>query len=397
MTDRLPHNLLTLFAPRPSLRYLEPIDHPPGQRRTAPVEGVAQYLDELRNYKDPEGYEPTLSWQQARDKKKMDRLAREKKLLTEDLAAWEMEKDTDPKKRGDPYKTLFVARLPHDITTEELERQFGRFGAIDHIRIVEKANASPDAPLKKRMTGYAFIVYEREEDLKAAYKDTGYLTIGGRKVVVEVEKGRTTGGWRPRRFGGGLGGRHYTKAPPRSLGAPAGGYGGPPAGPVGFARGGGPGGFRGGRGGGFGGGFDRGGGYGGDRGGGGFRGGFAGPPRGGGGYGGRPGAGIGHQSNGWGAPDGAPSGPRGSGGGRGGFGGGGGGRFGDDRRGGGSSGANMEPLGSRERGSYRDRDGGRDRNDRDRDRDGGYGGRDSRKRPHEGDGGYDSRNSRPRY
>src|ERR1700712_5392837 len=93
----------------------------------------------------------------------------------------------------------------------------------------------------------------------AAYKETENLRIKGRKVVVDVERGRTVNGWRPRRFGGGLGGRGYTKQMPmRPAGPGAVGFGGPPAGPGGFR-----GGFRGG--------FN-----GGDRGGGGFRGGFRG-------------------------------------------------------------------------------------------------------------------------
>jgi U1 small nuclear ribonucleoprotein len=312
----------------------------------------------------------------------------------------------DPKVQGDAFKTLFVSRLNYTTTEEDLEREFGRYGPIERVRIVENVKADPNASLKKRKRGYAFIVYEREKDMKAAYKETDGMRIKDRKVTVDVERGRTVSGWRPRRYGGGLGGRNYTKqAAARSGG---GGFG-PPAGPGGF--GGRPGGFAGGRfagGGGRGGGFggDRGGGFGGDRGGG-FRGGFGGGGRGdrGGGFGGDRGGGgyggdrrgIGFQSNG--PPDGAPAGPRGPrdfGGGsdRGGDR-GGGGRYGGDRGdrgdrrdfgGKGSSGANNEPLGSRDR--YRDRD-----------RDGGYGGRDdssSRKRGYEGDS-YDDPRQRRRY
>lgn len=293
--------------------------------------------------------------------------------------------------KGDAFKTLFVARLAYGVTNEELEREFGRYGPIERIRIVEDVTQPSDAPLKKRKRGYAFIVFEREKDMKSAYKETDGIKIKDRRVLVDVERGRTVNGWRPRRYGGGLGGRGYTKAGAVRPGGP-GGFG-PPSGPGGFGgRGGFSGGFRGGRGG-----------FGGDRPGG-FRGGFPGGGR-GGGFGGR--SGIGYQSNGF-APDGAPSGPRGGGGGRGGPGGGfgggsggGGGRFNDDRRGygdrnGGSSGANNEPLGSRDRfGGGRDRD---DRRDRDRDGGGYGGGRDdySRKRAYDGDS-YDDRSTRRRY
>ncbi|KAF2658899.1 RNA-binding domain-containing protein [Lophiostoma macrostomum CBS 122681] len=388
MTDKLPPMLLNLFAPRPPLRWVEPVDHAPEKRQTPNIGGIAQYMEALRDYKDNDGHVPTDSWLQIRDRKKMEKAEKQENLVAK--AAEEYKPAEDPKIHGDAFKTLFVSRLAYNTTSEDLEREFGRYGPIERIRIVENASASPDDPLKKRKRGYAFIVYEREKDMKAAYKETDGVRIKDRRVLVDVERGRTVAGWRPRRFGGGLGQRGYTKAPPRPSGP--GGFGGPPAGPTqgsfGATRGGfGGGGFRGGRGG-FGG--DRGGGFRGGGGGGGFGGGGGRP----GGYGGGGRGGIGYQANGF-APDGAPSGPRG--GGRSGYGGGGyggGGRNGDDRgsSGGygrdqsrGSSGANNEPLGSRDR--YRDRES-----------DGGYGRDDqgSRKRRYDGDS-YDNRSQRPRY
>ena len=40
----------------------------------------------------------------------------------------------------------------------------------------------------------------------AAYKHADGKKIDGRRVLVDVERGRTVKGWRPRRLGGGLGG-----------------------------------------------------------------------------------------------------------------------------------------------------------------------------------------------
>ncbi|KAF1831903.1 RNA-binding domain-containing protein [Decorospora gaudefroyi] len=380
MTHLLPPMLLNLFAPRPPLRWVEPADHAPEKRCTPKISGVGQYLDALKEYKDNDNYVPTDSWLQKRDRKKLEKKEKQEKLLTEGIKNYKPAEDA--KVQGDAFKTLFVSRLDYGVTTDDLEREFGRYGPIERIRIVEDITQPTDAPAKKRKRGYAFIVFEREKDMKAAYKETDGIKIKDRRALVDVERGRTVSGWRPRRFGGGLGGRGYTKGPPARGPAAAGGFG-PPAGPGGFgARGGGFGGGFGGRGGGRGG-F----GFGGDRGGG-FRGGYGGGGRGGGGFGGGRG-GIGYQANGYGPPDGAPAGPRGPRGG--GFGGdrGSGGRY-DDRRGGGyndrgSSGANNEPLGSR---------------DRHRDRDGGYGGggRDesSRKRGYEGDS-YDDPRQRRRY
>lgn len=380
MTDKLPPPLLALFAPRPPVRYIQPQDHSLESRKTHDITGVGQYLQALKEYDD--GYVPTESWLQKRDRIKAEKRERARQLMSDDIN--EYQPKADPQIRGDAYKTLFVARLSYDVDMKDLEGEFGRFGPIERIRIVTNTKAPKDVPKKKKQRGYAFILFEREKDMKEAYKASDGIMIKGRRILVDVERGRTVTGWRPRRLGGGLGSRHYTKAVPARPGF------GAPAGPGGF-RGGFGGGFRGGRGGGFRGGF----GY--DRGGG-FRGGYGG---GRGGYGGGRG-GIGYQSNGF--PEGAPAGPRG-GGRDGGYGGGhgGGGRFGgrdgpnghggdrryDDRgyggRDQGPSGSNREPVGSRgSGGGYRDRD-----------REGGYGRDDySRKRGYEDDGYNDSRSKR---
>ncbi|KAF2103914.1 RNA-binding domain-containing protein [Rhizodiscina lignyota] len=343
MTDKLPPNLLALFAPRPALRYLPPSDHTPQDRHTNNINGVGQYLTALRDYDKQVPDAPTESWLQKRDRKKLEKKEKAKQRLEEFTHTYDPRKD--PEVQGNEFKTLFVGRLKYDVEAEDLRREFSRFGNIQRIRIVTDVTAPKDAPKNKKNRGYAFIVFEKESDMKAAYKETDGIRIKERRVVVDVERGRTVPNWRPRRYGGGLGGRGYTKALPAR---PSGPGGFPPSGPGGGygGRGGIGGGFRG-RGG-FRGGY-------GDRGG--FRGGFGGGDR--GGYGGR--GGIGYQSNGFGsgrAPEGAPSGPRGPReggyGGRqdGGYGGDrGGGRY-DDRRNG-PSGSNREPVGG---GGYRDRD-----------------------------------------
>ncbi|KAJ5635979.1 uncharacterized protein N7484_009292 [Penicillium longicatenatum] len=407
MTDKLPPPLLALFQPRPPLRYIPPSDRAPEDCQKSTISGVAQFLAEAKNFEEEAPYNATESWLQRKWRQKLEKKEKLEKQMTDGLETFDPEKD--PQARGDPYKTLFVARLSYDVKESDIEREFGRFGPIERIRIV-KDTVSPKAS-KKPNKGYAFIVYEREKDMKAAYKETDGIRIKDRRVLVDVERGRTTKGWKPRRFGGGLGGRGYTKAMPSR-----------PVGP-GFNAPSGPGGFGGGFRGGFGGGR-------GFRGGGGFRGGDRFGPRGGIGYqGGRNGFGGGGQP-----PPNAPSGPGGGrrgdfGGGRGDFGGGrgdyGGGSYGGGGGGGRfdrGSGSNREPVrprdgpsdrdrrDDRDRDRYRDRDRRDDRNggdrygDRDRDRYGGGrdagrdGGREDfgRKRPREDDG-YDDPRSRRRY
>ncbi|OLN81482.1 U1 small nuclear ribonucleoprotein 70 kDa-like protein [Colletotrichum chlorophyti] len=405
MTDKLPPNLLALFAPRPPLRWVPPPDQAPEKRRTLPVSGVAEFLPALQHYKETDEYHPTESWLQRRDRKKLEKQAALEKLKTEGPKNFKPHED--PNIRGDAFKTLVVARLSYEANEQDLEREFGRFGPIERIRIITDTHAH-EKPRKKKKPhrGYAFVVFEREKDMRAALDACDGIRIKDRRIKVDVERGRTVKGWVPRRLGGGLGGRGYTKALPAR---PMGGGGGPGGGFGGGYRGGFRGGFEGGRGrGGFRGGF------------GGRGGGFRGGGGGGGEFGSRGGGDRG--PNGYGAPRDAPSGPgRGFGGDRS-FSGGGydrggrsfddrsggsyrdGGRFGDrdrdrDRDGGRRTGSNMEPIRPRGEGGYRgdrgdreDRDRGRDR-DRDRDfdrpRDD-----DSRKRGYDGSGYEDPRKLR---
>lgn len=67
--------------------------------------------------------------------------------------------------------------------------------------------------LNKKSRGYAFIEFERERDMKAAYRGADGMRIDNRRILVDVERGRTHKGWLPRRLGGGLG---STRASPVS-------------------------------------------------------------------------------------------------------------------------------------------------------------------------------------
>lgn len=83
MTDRLPPNLLALFAPRPPLRWVPPADHPPEQRKTANISGLAQFLPAAAEYEREYQYHPTESWLEARDRKKREKAAEVEKTMTE--------------------------------------------------------------------------------------------------------------------------------------------------------------------------------------------------------------------------------------------------------------------------------------------------------------------------
>ena len=82
----------------------------------------------------------------------------------------------DPQVRGDPFKTLFLSRLNYSVKESDLEREFGRFGPIERVSYcspvlkcllltIYKIRIVRDKESGKHR-GYAFIVYEREKDMK---------------------------------------------------------------------------------------------------------------------------------------------------------------------------------------------------------------------------------------
>ncbi|KAJ3092314.1 U1 small nuclear ribonucleoprotein 70 kDa [Quaeritorhiza haematococci] len=265
MTALLPPNLLKLFAPRPPLPYLEPLDRDPVERRRPVISGVGEFLPHCKDH--DLDYKPTETIEERRKRRKEEKAAAAAIAVQKALEEWDPA--TDENATSDPYKTLFIARLSYDTTEKTLRREFEVYGAIKTIRMVHDEKTG-------KPRGYAFIEYERERDMKAAYKDADGMKIDGRRILVDVERGRTVKGWKPRRLGGGLGGTR--------IGAPeqnqrytgrdgasneqhrgGGGYGG-----GGYGQGFGGGGYGGG-GGGYRGGYGGGGGYRDrDRGGGGF-------------------------------------------------------------------------------------------------------------------------------
>ena len=166
MTDKLPPQLLALFQPRPPVRYIPPLDDSPEEKGTkgSTLGGLATFLPQIDDYKENDDYNPTESWLQTRDRRRAERKQRIEDMQKDDFQGFKP--DDDPKIKGDALKTLFVGRLAYDVKESDLEREFGRFGPIERIRIV-KDDAS--GKKKKAHRGYAFVVYERERDMKGIF------------------------------------------------------------------------------------------------------------------------------------------------------------------------------------------------------------------------------------
>ncbi|KAI0059180.1 hypothetical protein BV25DRAFT_1786283, partial [Artomyces pyxidatus] len=168
-THLLPPNLLKLFAPRPPLPYTRPLDKDIDRVTKKEVTGVGHILAALRENAtntllngEPdgmeEGEEPAFTL--AEETKRQIRREERKQKKTEDfkIAKETYKPSEDPEAVGDPYKTLFISRLHKNATETDIRREFESYGTIERVRIVRDK--------KGRSRGYAFIVYERERDMK---------------------------------------------------------------------------------------------------------------------------------------------------------------------------------------------------------------------------------------
>ncbi|KAH9623226.1 hypothetical protein KSS87_020643 [Heliosperma pusillum] len=218
----LTNNLLKLFEPRPPLEFKPP----PEKRKCPPYTGMAQFVKLFAEPGEPE-YAPPVKEAEtpAQKKARIHQLRLEKgaKKVVEDLEKFDPQ--NDPNATGDPYKTLFVARLSFETSESRLTREFETYGPIKRVvmlilywllsflsKATENLSAVERILVKmihdketKKPKGYAFIEYAHTRDMKAAYKQADGRKIDGRRVLVDVERGRTVPNWRPRRLGGGLG------------------------------------------------------------------------------------------------------------------------------------------------------------------------------------------------
>ncbi|XP_042436033.1 U1 small nuclear ribonucleoprotein 70 kDa-like [Zingiber officinale] len=188
-------NLLKLFEPRLPLEYKPP----PEKRKCPPYTGMAQFVSHFAEPTDPEYAPPIVEGEtrvQRRARIRQVRLEEGARQVAESLEKYDPSKD--PNATGDPYKTLFVARLNYETTEHRIKREFETYGPIKRVRLVtDKETNKP--------RGYAFIEYVHTRDMKSAYKQADGRKLDNRRVLVDVERGRTVPNWRPRRLGGGLG------------------------------------------------------------------------------------------------------------------------------------------------------------------------------------------------
>nr|CAH7729678.1 unnamed protein product [Callosobruchus chinensis] len=197
MTQFLPPNLLALFAPRDPIQYLPPVAKLPHEKKNRGYLGLGAFLDGFEDPKDTPPPTKVETREERLERRRKERAEQVAYKLEQEIAVWDPNSSSNI--TGDPFKTLFVARINYDTSESKLRREFEVYGPIKKIVLIHNTvNGKP--------RGYAFIEYEHERDMHSAYKHADGKKIDGRRVLVDVERARTVKGWLPRRLGGGLGG-----------------------------------------------------------------------------------------------------------------------------------------------------------------------------------------------
>jgi U1 small nuclear ribonucleoprotein len=182
-----------MFQPRAPLEYKPPVK-PLEFDKPSHITGVADFMSLLATPPVPKpAAAPTAESVRTR-KRELAKEANDAKL-EERKAAWNP--SSDPNATGDAFATLFVGRLAYETTEKKLVKEFEEFGRIKRAHIVKDKDG--------RSRGYGFIEFEKDSDVKVAFSRGDGKRIDGRRILCDVERGRTVPGWVPRKLGGGLG------------------------------------------------------------------------------------------------------------------------------------------------------------------------------------------------
>lgn len=210
MAHYLPPALMQHFEARPPLEFKAPID----KKRPVSLTGIGAFIHRLKEASaQPPAPTPQMTGSERREKKAKKQKSLYEERVKRQLAKWDPKKlEENESATKDALKTLFVGRLSYSVTEEDLKNEFEYYGPVVKVHLVrdkkkvEKAAQKTEEKKSTLSRGYAFVEFESTKDLKEAYKHADGQKIANRRIVVDVERGRTVKDWKPRRLGGGLGG-----------------------------------------------------------------------------------------------------------------------------------------------------------------------------------------------
>ena len=169
----LPPGMREMFQPN------QPIECKPKfvKKKMPPYTGISQYTSLFEIDAPPKREKSLLpAERKALQREQLLKLNQDKN----DLLASEWDPHGNTKATENAYNTLFVGRLSYDTNEKKLKREFEQYGSIRTVNVVY------DKQGKHR--GYAFIEFDREDDMSNAFKRADGKKIDGRRIVVDVER-----------------------------------------------------------------------------------------------------------------------------------------------------------------------------------------------------------------
>ena len=89
---------------------------------------------------------------------------------------------------------LYVGNLSFDTTQETLQQEFGAFGRVDEVAVINDRESG-------RPRGFAFVTMNNEQEARAAIEGLNNVEVDGRAITVNEARPKTDRGG-----GGGYGG-----------------------------------------------------------------------------------------------------------------------------------------------------------------------------------------------
>ncbi|KAK6203180.1 uncharacterized protein RJT21DRAFT_25327 [Scheffersomyces amazonensis] len=229
-TEKYPINIQKLFTPKPPLIHIPPNDYAPEKRKSHTITSITSLKNKIDKYITEElpqiEKSQKLEQDQLHSKRKkpntitleeLKKLSAKKQRVKQESIHRQLQEWDDPSalayheqqhQMRDPFRTVFVSRIDYKLTENDLNKEFKKYGPIESIRVVRDN-------VTEKSKGYAFVVFDRDVDASRCVEElarTGLkLDSTNRTMLVDIERGRIVRNWKPRRLGGGLGGRHYTQ------------------------------------------------------------------------------------------------------------------------------------------------------------------------------------------
>lgn len=211
---RFPKQIVQLFAPRPPLDFKPP----PRKRKLRPITGLSDFVSKFENPSNSSGESPLRKTEvlggeasdsenpepvevkfetpaQRRVRIKREREQHVAQVVAEARKAWDPFKTSpEGEKTKEPYNTLFVYNIALTTLELRLQEEFQQFGPVRSVIMPKDRGGVP--------RGYAFVEFEHERDAELAIKQAADMRCDGRRLRIDVERGRTVKGWFPNRLDG---------------------------------------------------------------------------------------------------------------------------------------------------------------------------------------------------